>query len=139
MIALAYALRALRVDSIPVNFLVPIPGTPLAGRAPLGPRTALKILCLFRLLNPAAELRIAGGREVQLRWLQPLGLEVANSIFIGDYLTTTGQPPPADFAMIRDLGLSILGHEEAAADDGPTASGEGGFGGAGRLTRRPNA
>jgi hypothetical protein len=41
--------------------------------------------------------------------------------------------------MIRDLGLSILGHEEAAADDGPTASGEGGFGGAGRLTRRPNA
>jgi biotin synthase len=138
VIALAYALRTLRVDSIPVNFLIPIPGTPLSGRAALGPRAALKILCLFRLLNPTAELRIAGGREVQLRWLQPLGLEIANSIFVGDYLTTTGQPPQADFAMIRDLGLSILGHEEAAADDGPMASGEGGFGGAGRLTRRPN-
>ncbi|OLC12750.1 MAG: biotin synthase BioB [Candidatus Rokubacteria bacterium 13_1_40CM_69_27] len=137
VIALGYALRALRVDSIPVNFLIPIPGTPLAGRAPLGPRTALKILCLFRLLNPAAELRIAGGREVQLRWLQPLGLEVANSIFVGDYLTTTGQPPPADFAMIRDLGLSILGHEGAAPDEAPTAWGE--IGDAGRLTRRPNA
>jgi biotin synthase len=93
VIALAYALRTLRVDSIPVNFLIPIPGTPLSGRAALGPRAALKILCLFRLLNPTAELRIAGGREVQLRWLQPLGLEIANSIFVGDYLTTTGSHP----------------------------------------------
>jgi biotin synthase len=111
IVALAYALRDLGVDSIPINFLIPIPGTPLADRQHLGPRECLKILCLFRLLNPAAEIRIAGGREVQLRWLQPLGLQVANSIFVGDYLTTRGQPPEADFAMIRDLGFTILGHE----------------------------
>ena len=111
ILAVAYALRDLGVDSIPVNFLIPIPGTPLAHRRELGPRECLKILCLFRFLNPASEIRIAGGREVQLRWLQPLGLCVANSIFIGDYLTTRGQPPEADHAMIRDLGLTIVGHE----------------------------
>ncbi|PYN05703.1 MAG: biotin synthase BioB, partial [Candidatus Rokuibacteriota bacterium] len=109
VIALAYRLRDLGIDSIPINFLIPIPGTPLAGRLALGPRECLKILCLFRLLNPATEIRIAGGREVQLGWLQPLGLYVANSIFVGDYLTTKGQSPQADFAMIRDLGFSILG------------------------------
>lgn len=139
VIALGYAVRALRVDSIPVNFLIPIAGTPLAGGPPLGPRTALRILCLFRLLNPTAELRIAGGREVQLRWLQPLGLEVANSIFVGDYLTTTGQAPSEDFAMIRDLGLSILGHPDPPGEETAPAPQAGGFGGAGRLTRRPNA
>jgi biotin synthase len=139
VIALAYRLRELGIDSIPINFLIPIPGTPLAGRPALGPRECLKILCLFRLLNPATEVRIAGGREVQLGWLQPLGLYVANSIFVGDYLTTTGQPPQADFAMIRDLGFSILG--DGGAD--PAASTAGAACGlgeeAGRVTTRPNA
>lgn len=107
----AYALRNLQVDSIPINFLIPIPGTPLAGRPHLGPARCLKILALFRFLNPTPELRIAGGREVQLGWLQPLGLEISNSIFVGDYLTTKGQPPEADFAMIRDLGFSIVGDD----------------------------
>ncbi len=107
----AYALRALQVDSIPINFLIPIAGTPLANRPHLGPARCLKILALFRFLNPTPEIRIAGGREVQLGWLQPLGLEIANSIFIGDYLTTKGQPPEADFAMIRDLGFSIVGDD----------------------------
>ncbi len=140
IIALAYALRELRVDSIPINFLIPIPGTPLANRPPLGPRECLKILCLFRLLNSAAEIRIAGGREVQLRWLQPFGLHVANSIFVGDYLTTRGQLPEADFAMIRDLGFTILGHEATALECAPQSWMAGGLGGgAGSLTRRQNA
>lgn len=140
VIVLAYRLRELGVDSIPINFLIPIGGTPLAARPPLGPRECLKILCLFRLLNPTAEIRIAGGREVQLRWLQPLGLYVANSIFVGDYLTTKGQLPEADFAMIRDLGFTILGHEAAEAECAPEpwmADGLGG--GAGSLTKRQNA
>ena len=107
----AYALRNLQVESIPINFLIPIPGTPLATHPHLRPAQCLKILALFRFLNPAPEIRIAGGREVQLGWLQPLGLEIANSIFIGDYLTTKGQPPEADFAMIRDLGFSIVGDD----------------------------
>ena len=115
---------------------------PLATRPSLSPRECLKILCLFRLLNPASEIRIAGGREVQLRWLQPFGLHVANSIFVGDYLTTRGQPPEADLAMIRDLGLTILGHETetdavGASLEPLTASGLGG--GAGSLITRKNA
>lgn len=140
IIALAYTLRELGVDSIPINFLIPIPGTPLAGHPPLGPRECLKILCLFRLLNPASEIRIAGGREVQLRWLQPLGLYVANSIFIGDYLTTKGQSPEADFTMIRDLGFQILGDKTAAPEGAAGPWTTGGLGDdVGSITRRPNA
>ena len=140
VIALAYRLRDLGIDSIPINFLIPIPGTPLAGRLALGPRECLKILCLFRLLNPATEIRIAGGREVQLGWLQPLGLYVANSIFVGDYLTTKGQSPQADFAMIRDLGFSILGDGGADPAAPPVWAARGlGEGDAGRVTTRPNA
>jgi biotin synthase len=140
VIALAYRLRELGVDSIPINFLIPIGGTPLADRPPLGPRECLKILCLFRLLNPTAEIRIAGGREVQLRWLQPFGLLVANSIFVGDYLTTKGQLPEADFAMIRDLGFTILGHEAAEVECAAQPWMAGGLGGgAGSLTKRQNA
>ena len=62
---------------------------------------------MFRLVNPDREIRIAGGRELQLRSLQPLGLYAANSIFVGDYLTTKGQLPEADYAMIRDLGFEV--------------------------------
>jgi len=64
----------------------------------------------MRLVNPAKEIRIAGGREHNLRSLQPLGLYAANSIFIGDYLTTGGQPPAADLAMLADLGFTVEAH-----------------------------
>jgi biotin synthase len=107
IIALARSLRALNVTSVPLNFLIPIPGTPFAERDELSPQRCLRILCLFRLLLPAQEIRIAGGREVHLRSLQPLGLYAANSIFVGDYLTTPGQSAQQDFDMIRDAGFSI--------------------------------
>jgi len=74
----------------------------------------LNILCLYRFLNPKASLRISGGREVHLRSLQALGLYVANSIFIGDYLTTKGQSAEEDLAMVRDLGFEIEGDPLAA-------------------------
>ncbi len=119
IVELAYTLRGMDVDSIPINFLIPIEGTPLADLKHLTPQKCLKILCLFRFLNPATEIRIAGGREVQLRWLQPLGLYVANSIFVGDYLTTKGQKPEDDFNMIRDLGFEIEGQDAAAAHAHP--------------------
>ena len=111
---LAYALRELSVESLPVNFLMPIEGTPLADRYTLTPTRCLNILCLFRFLNPKASLRISGGREMHLRSLQSLGLYVANSIFIGDYLTTKGQAAEADLAMIRDLGFEIEGDPQAS-------------------------
>ena len=106
---LAYALRDMHVESLPVNFLMPIEGTPLSDRYTLTPTRCLNILCLFRFLNPKASLRISGGREMHLRSLQALGLYVANSIFIGDYLTTKGQAAEADLMMIRDLGFEIEG------------------------------
>ncbi|OGR57203.1 MAG: hypothetical protein A2034_06135 [Elusimicrobia bacterium GWA2_38_7] len=111
IIELAFSLRKIGVDSIPINFLMAIPGTLLQGKNELTPQKCLKILCLFRLINPQSEIRIAGGREHHLRWLQPLGLYAANSIFIGDYLTTKGQKIEADIGMIRDLGFEIEGHE----------------------------
>lgn len=109
IVEVAESLRSLGVDSVPINFLIPIPGTPLAGRWELTPSRCLKILSLMRLAMPASEIRIAGGREHHLRSLQPMGLLVANSIFIGDYLTAKGQRPEDDIAMIRDLGYEILG------------------------------
>lgn len=107
IIDLAYALRELNVTSVPINFLIPIEGTPLSAINQLNPRRCLRILNLFRFILPQQEIRIAGGREVHLRSLQVMGLYPANSIFIGDYLTTTGQSASNDLAMIRDAGFIL--------------------------------
>lgn len=107
VIDLALSLRELEVKSVPVNFLIPVPGTPFADVRALDPRRCLRILCLYRFLLPSQEIRIAGGREVHLRALQPLGLYAANSIFIGDYLTTQGAAAKADLAMIADAGFVL--------------------------------
>ena len=107
VVDMAFELRQLKVESIPVNFLNPIEGTPLAGQNELTPSYCLKVLAMFRLVNPQSEVRIAGGRELHLRSMQALGLYAANSIFVGDYLTTKGQVPEADYAMIRDLGFEV--------------------------------
>ncbi|MGK7936256.1 MAG: biotin synthase BioB [Xenococcaceae cyanobacterium] len=116
IIDLAYSLRELNVTSVPLNFLIPIAGTPLAKVNELNPRRCLRILCLFRLILPSQEIRIAGGREVHLRSLQPLGLYPANSIFIGDYLTTAGQAAKADLAMIRDAGFVLENPDGSALE-----------------------
>lgn len=107
VIMMARSLKALDADSIPVNFLHAIKGTPLEGTNELNPRYCLKVLCLMRFINPTKEIRISGGREVNLRSLQPLGLYPANSIFVGDYLTTAGQESTADHQMLKDLGFEI--------------------------------
>jgi biotin synthase len=107
IIDLAFALRELDADSIPVNFLHAIPGTPLEGVHELDPRRCLRVLCLFRFVCPTKEIRVSGGREVNLRSLQPLALYPANAIFIGDYLTTAGQAAEEDYRMIEDLGFEI--------------------------------
>lgn len=106
-VQIAFALKELDADSIPCNFLNAIDGTPMEGRKELTPRMCLKILAMMRFVNPSKEIRVAGGREVNLRSLQPLGLYAANSIFIGDYLTTSGQAHTADWGMIEDMGFEI--------------------------------
>jgi biotin synthase len=107
VVELALRLGQLQAEAVPVNFLLPIAGTPLEGQSRLNPRYCLKVLVLFRLANPRCELRIAAGREVHLGPLQPLGLYPANSIFVGDYLTTKGQPPDEDFRMIEAMGFTV--------------------------------
>jgi biotin synthase len=107
VVDLALSLRALGVRSVPVNFLIPIPGTRMEGVRALDPRRCLRVLCLYRFLLPSQEIRIAGGREVHLRSLQAMGLYPANSIFIGDYLTTQGAAARADLDMIRDAGFVL--------------------------------
>jgi len=114
IVEMAFEIRGLKAESIPLNFLNPVDGTPLAGKKELNPRDCLRALCMMRFVNPASELRIAGGREMHLGALQPLGLFVANSIFIGDYLTTKGQAAEDDYRMIRDLGLQLT-----VADNAP--------------------
>jgi biotin synthase len=107
IVEMAFALKELDVDSIPVNFLHPVKGTQLEDLNELTPIHCLKILTLFRFVNPTKEIRISGGREFNLRSLQNLGLFIANSIFVGDYLTTEGQAAQEDFQLIQDLGFEI--------------------------------
>lgn len=110
---LAFALRALEVESIPVNFLDPRPGTPLGERARLSPQECLRILCMFRFVNPTRDIRIAGGREVNLRDLQALALWPANSLFVNGYLTTGGAGYERDVRMIEDAGFRVAELVEA--------------------------
>lgn len=107
VVHMAKALKELDADSIPVNFLHAIDGTALEGTNELTPIYCLKVLALFRFINPTKEIRVSGGREVNLRSLQPLGLYAANSIFVGDYLTTAGQEGTKDHQMLKDLGFEI--------------------------------
>ncbi len=107
IVAVAHDLRALSPDSVPVNFLLPFEGTPLEGRNDLTPGRCLRILSLFRFFFPDVEVRTAAGREAHLRSLQPLALHVANSIFLGDYLTSEGRPGAEDLAMVAEGGFVL--------------------------------
>jgi biotin synthase len=112
VVDVALALRELQPDSVPVNFLIPFDGTPLGEHWELTPQRCLRILAMFRFAFPDAEVRVAGGREIHLRTLQPLALHLANSIFLGDYLTSEGQPGRDDRSMIADAGFVIEGVDE---------------------------
>jgi biotin synthase len=108
----AFALRELDPDSVPVNFLIPFEGTPLAGEWNLTPQRCLRILAMVRFVCPDAEVRLAGGREIHLRSLQPLALHIVNSMFLGDYLTSEGQAGQKDLEMIADAGFTVEGAAE---------------------------
>ncbi|MCE5272172.1 biotin synthase BioB [bacterium] len=102
----ALELDELGVDSVPLNFLHPIPGTPLEGADNLTPELCLRIIAMFRLVLPERDIVICGGRQRNLRDLQPLVFWAgANGLLIGDYLTTSGRDSNDDLQMIADLGL----------------------------------
>jgi biotin synthase len=104
---MAFALRALNADSIPVNFLEPRPGTPLENIPRLGPADCLRALAMFRFVNPEKEIRIAGGRETCIGSMQVLALYAANSMFTIGYLTYAGQGYEADMKMINQAGFRV--------------------------------
>lgn len=107
-VELAMELRELQINSIPLNFLNPIPGTPLQDQAGLPPLHLFRTIAIFRLLLPRAVLRLCGGRKEGLRRVQPVAfLAGANGIMVGNYLTTGGESLQNDLQMLRDLGLNL--------------------------------
>jgi biotin synthase len=103
---LAFALKEVGVQIVPLNFLNPIPGTPFAAREPLPPLEVLKSIACFRFILPRQEIKIAGGRTVNLRDLQSLVFMAgASALMVGNYLTTLNQPVEKDLQMLKDLGL----------------------------------
>lgn len=110
-VQLAAKLKELDVDSIPINFLNPRPGTPLEDAHFLTPKECLRIIALFRLMLPAKDIIVCGGRQVNLRDLQPLIFAAgANGMMVGNYLTTSGRDPKEDQQMLKDLGLKPKGN-----------------------------
>jgi len=105
---LALTLRELKVDSIPLNFLIPIEGTPLGDKPLLTPSEALKIIAIFRFANPKAELRLAGGRERILGDYLGMGNFMVNAHMVGGYLTRAGRDPKEDLKMVEGIGLKLL-------------------------------
>jgi biotin synthase len=110
----AFELRDLGADVVPINFLNRIEGTPLhATCEDLHPMEALKIIAVYRFILPQRELKVAGGREVILRDLQSwIFFAGANSFLVGNYLTTFGREPQHDLQMLRDLGLTYRTFDE---------------------------
>ena len=100
----AFALKSLKVISIPVNFFIPVPGHAISNAQVLTPEYCLRILIAFRLINPDSEIRMAAGREGHLRGLQSTALMVANSLFASGYLNVKGSDMHETIAMIRDAG-----------------------------------
>lgn len=107
VVDLALALQEVHPDSIPLNMLYPVEGTPFNEMKHLTPVRCLKILCLFRFFHPKTEIRAAGGRERNLRSLQPLALYVADSLFVDGYLTTPGLAHQEVWKMIEDMGFKV--------------------------------
>jgi biotin synthase len=106
---MALELRCLGVDTVTMNFLHPIPGTPLASRSPLAPREILRIIAIYRFILPRTHLKVAGGRLANLRDLQSwIFYAGCTSMMSGNYLTTSGRAVPDDLRMVSDLGLEAV-------------------------------
>jgi biotin synthase len=116
---LAFALREVGAEFVPINVLNPIPGTPLAGQAPLCPHEILKTIACFRLILPDRDILIAGGRVANLRATQSLiFLAGASALMVGNYLTTLNQPVEKDLELLKDLGLAPRPDQQRAAEQG---------------------
>ncbi len=123
LIKVAKALRRFEVASLPVNFFLPISGTQLSESVTaqrsvpttLTPDYCLRVLCLYRFLNPRAEIRVAAGREHHLRSMEVMALYPANSMFIDGYLNVEGSTASRTMEMIKDAGFTVKTNTEDAA------------------------
>jgi len=103
---LAFSLKEIGANVVPVNILNPIPGTPFEKNPPLPPLEILKTIACFRLILPRQEIMVAGGRTVNLRDMQSMVFMAgASALMVGNYLTTLNQPVEKDLQMLKDLGL----------------------------------
>jgi len=118
---IAFELRELGADVVPINFLYAIQGTPLyQNNEPLEPLEALKIIAIYRFILPDRELKVAGGREKILRDMQSwIFFAGASSFLIGNYLTTFGRDAADDHQMLRDLGISYVTFDEVEHEADP--------------------
>jgi biotin synthase len=105
---LAFAIKSLRPDEVPINILIPRQGTPLANLPPMEPTDAIKTIAVWRFIMPKTILKIAGGRELHLKDKERLALKAgANGIITGGYLTTRGNNIEKDMTMIKEIGLKV--------------------------------
>lgn len=108
-IDLAFELKKIGADCVPINILNPRRGTPLGDVVPLSPLEIIKYIAIYRLVLPKSTIKIAGGREVNLRDLQAMAMQAgANGLIIGNYLTTMGRNPGQDIQMLKDLGFNVV-------------------------------
>ena len=123
-IDLAFELKKLNAECVPINILNPRPGTPLGHVEPLQPLEIIQYIALYRLILPSSTIKIAGGREVNLRDLQAMALQAgANGLILGNYLTTMGRNPEQDIQMMKDLGFNVVGAPLVGAQKDATNSG----------------
>lgn len=107
---MALELRDLDVDSVPINFLVPVKGTPLGGTEPLSPFEALSIVSVYRFMLPDKEIRVCGGRVQTLgEFNSMVFMAGADGLLTGDCLTVSGRDPDDDMRLVREYGLSTEG------------------------------
>lgn len=109
IVELALELKKQDPDIVPVNFLIPVPGTPLDNEGDITTEESLKALCLFRYVLPESDLTISAGREWHLGPAQRKALKIGTSLFIGDYLTTKGEDAREDYEMLEEEGYNIVG------------------------------
>jgi biotin synthase len=121
---LAFSLREIGANVVPINILNPIPGTPFADQPSLPPLEILKTIACFRFILPRQEIMIAGGRVVNLRDLQPMVfLAGASALMVGNYLTTVNQSVEKDLQMLKDLGLDPSWDKHGFSDQPEPACG----------------
>jgi biotin synthase len=121
---LAFSLKELGANVVPVNILNPIPGTPFEKNPPLPPLEILKTIACFRLILPRQEIMVAGGRTVNLRDMQSMVFMAgASALMVGNYLTTLNQSVEKDLQMLKDLGLDPSWDSHGFSDQAETGCG----------------